>query len=148
METLTPAATTFGRGCLGVGGGLSEIVVLKRFLDQHQIVIVQFGYLDDQVILLIVLLTFILLESLKLVAALCASRVITFGEVSLSALVTVVARWNVVLPLNVGELFFLNFDDSGGSRPLRRYLFILILLLIHDGILMMNGVLIIPVLLL
>jgi hypothetical protein len=74
MKAFTPTRTTLCGSGLSEGSCLSEIVVLKRFLYQHQIVIVQLSNLDYQVILLVVFFTLallmLLLECLKLVAAL------------------------------------------------------------------------------
>jgi len=74
-----------------------------------------------------------------------------FGEMCLFARCAIVElrhHVDIIVALNrstVSKFFFLNFNKSG-PRSLREYLLIFILLLIHDCILVVYGVLIISIL--
>ena len=58
MKSLAPACATFSVGSCRAGSSMSIVVLilLLVFLDQHQIVIVQFGNLGYQLVLLYVIL--------------------------------------------------------------------------------------------
>jgi hypothetical protein len=74
-----------------------------------------------------------------------------FGEMCLFARCTIVElrhHIDIIVPLNrptVSEFLFLNLNESR-SRSLGEYFLIFILLLVHDCILIMNGVFIISIL--
>ena len=73
MESLAPACATFSVGSCRAGCSMSIVVLilLLVFLDQHQIVIVQFGNLGYQLVLLyVILLKPILNLSLVMILAL------------------------------------------------------------------------------
>ena len=80
-------------------------------------------------------------------------RLKAFGEMSLfagSAIVELRHHVNIIVALDRSIVSkFLFFDlNKCGTRSLREYFLILILLLIHYSILVMDGVLVIPILLL